>query len=444
MPADVLVLGAGLAGLSCARDLARGGADVVVLEARDRVGGRVEQAVLADGRVAQMGGEVVGTIHHAYVELVAELGLTLVPSFTAEPGETAYDLLDRVEIGEQWLTREDLASLERVEAELVRLARDVDPSDPWSHPDAARLDRISWSDLMRDQSATANAYRVTEMHSVGAAGGVLGRSSLLGGLRAISAGGGHLQSDYEAWECLKVEGGSASLTLVLAAELGERVRLGAPVVRVRVGAPCVVTLADGEQLEAAAVVCAMPVGPVRDIEITGVSDVRLRSLHRQRQVHASKAVTSLAGPLWRGAGWNGLSASERDVGGFWVQGEATLSSLFGPEQTAYLAAAPPGVADLALRGALERIMGPVEPLEIAWRHWGADPWTQGYVSHWAPGDLTAVGPLHGTHEPPFYVAGSDHWATGYMEGAVATGRAASRAILGEPARTLYPARAGAA
>lgn len=113
MPADVLVLGAGLAGLSCARDLARGGADVVVLEARDRVGGRVEQAVLADGRVAQMGGEVVGTIHHAYVELVAELGLTLVPSFTAEPGETAYDLLDRVEIGEQWLTREDLASLER-------------------------------------------------------------------------------------------------------------------------------------------------------------------------------------------------------------------------------------------------------------------------------------------------------------------------------------------
>lgn len=297
---------------------------------------------------------------------------------------------------------------------------------------------------MRDQSATANAYRVTEMHSVGAAGGVLGRSSLLGGLRAISAGGGHLQSDYEAWECLKVEGGSASLTLVLAAELGERVRLGAPVVRVRVGAPCVVTLADGEQLEAAAVVCAMPVGPVRDIEITGVSDVRLRSLHRQRQVHASKAVTSLAGPLWRGAGWNGLSASERDVGGFWVQGEATLSSLFGPEQTAYLAAAPPGAADLALRGALERIMGPVEPLEIAWRHWGADPWTQGYVSHWAPGDLTAVGPLHGTHEPPFYVAGSDHWATGYMEGAVATGRAASRAILGEPARTLYPARAGAA
>ena len=51
-----------------------------------------------------------------------------------------------------------------------------------------------------------------------------------------------------------------------------------------------------------------------------------------------------------------------------------------------------------------------------------DPFTQGYIAQWAPGDLTAVGPLHGTHEPPFYVAGSDHWVCGYMEGAVRTGR----------------------
>ena len=444
MCADVIVLGAGLGGLSCARDLVRGGAEVVVLEARDRVGGRVEGAVLTDGRSAQMGGEIVGTVHHAYLGLAAELGLELVPSYTAEPGEMAYDLLDGVEIGEGWLGAQDVASIERIEAELVRLARDVDPADPWSHPDAARLDRSSLSELLRELQATETAYRVFELHSLGAGGGVLSRASVLALLRAVSAGGGHLQSDYEAWECLKIDGGSALLPTALAAELGGRIRLSTPVVRVRVGSGCAVTLAGGEQLEAAAVVCAMPVGPVRDIELTGVSDARLRSLHRQRQLHASKAVTALAGPLWRGTGWNGLSASERDLGGFWVQGEGTLSSLFGPEQTAYLAAAPPGVADVAVRDALARIMGPVEPLEIAWRHWGADPWTQGYVSHWAPGDLIAVGPLHGTHEPPFYVAGSDHWATGYMEGAVATGRAAARAILGQPAGSLYPAWEGAA
>ena len=69
MSRDVLVLGAGLAGLAAARDLAAGGADVQVLEARDRPGGRVEQAVLDDGRVVQLGGELVGSFHTAYLEL---------------------------------------------------------------------------------------------------------------------------------------------------------------------------------------------------------------------------------------------------------------------------------------------------------------------------------------------------------------------------------------
>jgi monoamine oxidase len=78
--ADVLVLGAGLASLSAARDLARAGADVVVLEARDRVGGRVEHERLPDGRSLQLGGEVVGIGHSAYLELAAELGLEIEPS----------------------------------------------------------------------------------------------------------------------------------------------------------------------------------------------------------------------------------------------------------------------------------------------------------------------------------------------------------------------------
>src|SRR3954464_9701641 len=84
---DIVVVGAGLAGLSAARDLSAGGAAVTVLEARDRVGGRVEQAELPDGRRVQLGGEVVGNAHTSYLGLVAELGLTLVPSYVHEPGE---------------------------------------------------------------------------------------------------------------------------------------------------------------------------------------------------------------------------------------------------------------------------------------------------------------------------------------------------------------------
>jgi monoamine oxidase len=77
------VLGAGLAGLVAARDLVRAGTDVVVLEARGRVGGRVEQEWLPDGRPVQLGGELTAEWQFAYTKLVAELGLTLEPSYTA-------------------------------------------------------------------------------------------------------------------------------------------------------------------------------------------------------------------------------------------------------------------------------------------------------------------------------------------------------------------------
>ena len=65
---------------------------------------------------------------------------------------------------------------------------------------------------------------------------------------------------------------------------------------------------------------------------------------------------------------------------------------------------------------------------------GVDPFTQGSIAQWAPGDVCAVGPLHGTHGPPFCVAGSDHWVAGSMEGAVRTGRAAAAAALSVGAR----------
>ena len=68
------------------------------------------------------------------------------------------------------------------------------------------------------------------------------------------------------------------------------------------------------------------------------------------------------------------------------------------------------------------------PQAVFFRRWGVDPWTEGYITSWRPGDVMAVGPLHGTHDPPFYVCGSDQWVCGYMEGAVRTaGRRAAPA-----------------
>jgi monoamine oxidase len=429
--ADVIVLGAGLAGLTAARELIRAGTDVLVLEARDRVGGRVEQELLPDGRTLQLGGEVVGTAHHAYLALAAELALEVVPSYTEEQGEQAYDRTDGTVIGDGWLDDEDRRSIERFHTELQDIAANLDPDDPWSHPDSVPLDSASLGDLLRAQRATPRAYRRIEMRIFGGAHWGVERHSVLAEARMTAAAGGAPPDDFEAWEGLKLAQGSGALPARLAAELGDHIRLGAIVGAIEVGRPCTVELLNGERLRAEAVICTIPVGPLRAITIKGLSDQRLASLHRQRQSLAAKVALAYDHSFWRTSACNGLIEGERDIGTVWVQGEAALSVMIPPERYALHAAAPQSVRDEIVLEALRRVFGSAadSPQTIRWRFWGSDPFTLGYVSHWAPGDLTAVGPLHGTHEPPFFVAGSDHWVTGYMEGAVRTGRDAARAAL---------------
>jgi monoamine oxidase len=432
---DVLVIGAGLAGLAAARDLAAAGADVLVLEARDRPGGRVEQAVLDDGRTVQLGGEVVGAFHTAYLGLAAELGLATEPSYIAEPGTMSWDLAEGPGQGEwpPFFTAADVADAERIEAACVALAATVDPADPWSHPDAPALDTLSFAAWLRAQGARPAVGRLYELGALALAGGSTERLSLLGQLRMVSVAGAEEVYGYERWEGIRLAAGSAALPLRMAADLGERVRYGARVTAIDV-APTVSrgTLDTGEELRAEAIVCALPVGPLRDVAVSGVSDARLASLHRQRQALAAKVVAAYPAPIWRDAGASGLSDGEGVVSSTWPQGNNALSMLVAPERLSHFLAAPPPARRADVLACLARLYGDAacEPDALLERAWGVDPLTQGYVAQWAPGDLTAVGPLHGTHEPPFFVCGSDHWIAGYMEGAVRTGRAAAAAALG--------------
>ena len=232
MAADVLVLGAGLAGLAAARDLAAGGADVQVLEARDRVGGRVEQLELPDGRVLQLGGEVVGAFHTAYLALAGELGLddravlrrragraVVVAARGRRARATSRPASPRP-------TRSARSGSRR---RCVALARTVDPDDPWAHPDAAALDAISVAGWMREQGATPAVLRMHELSALSMAGGSEERRSLLGVLRQVAVAGAEELYGSERWEGMRLATGSASLALRMGEELGGRIRLGAVV-----------------------------------------------------------------------------------------------------------------------------------------------------------------------------------------------------------------------
>src|SRR5262245_21073660 len=337
MSYDVLVLGAGLAGLSAARDLERKGADVLVIEARERVGGRVEQVRLDDGRVVQLGGEVIGSAHTAYQSLVGELGLTLVPSYVAEPGQLTYALHDGIYIGDPptWFDPADHLSMRVVEEEFARLAGTVDPANPWAHPDAARLDRTSVLQWLVDMCASPNVRRALEAGQLGLSSGSFARTSLLALLRKCASAPSHGLYSYDEWENLRVAEGSATVALRMAEELDGRILLGSPVREVKVASGgCVVEVHSGELFAADAVVCALPVGPLRDIVIDGLSDARLESLHLQRHAHVAKFVAAYGRPFWRERGQNGLTESEGILGSSWPQSEGILSCLVPPERIA--------------------------------------------------------------------------------------------------------------
>ncbi len=433
---DVVVVGAGLAGLSATLDLKAGGADVVVLEARDRPGGRVVQTQMSDGRLVQLGGELTGAFQTAYRGLVEELGLTLEPAFPSIPGEDTYVLAEGRFVGNDfpWMADEDRASYAKVEQAFRELVKTVDPDDPWSHPEADRLDRLSVGAWMRDAGATPNAVRARELVSLALSCESVERTSLLSDLRKEAVAGGEGFYTYEQWETDRVAEGSGMVPLRLAEEVGAaRIRYSTPVERIRIApSGCVVTSRSGERFEAAAVVSAVPVGPLRDIQVEGVSEERMASLRHQRNALAAKAVFVYASSFWEKQGLNGELYSEIGlIGGAWPQVDGVLSTLVPPERLAPLIATPEELTEAELTEEMAGAFGERarEAQAFFLRRWGVDPWTQGYITSWRPGDVLAVGPLHGTHEPPFYVCGSDQWVCGYMEGAVRTGRAAAAAAL---------------
>jgi monoamine oxidase len=269
----------------------------------------VEQTELADGRLVQLGGEVVAPFHTAYTRLVEELGLTIVPGFPSLPGHETFMLAGRERLvgeGFPFFDDKDRRSYEEVEGAFRRLAQEVDPDDPWSHARARELDSVSVSTWLRAQGATPQVVRARELVAGALAAESNERTSLLSDLRKEAAAGAHGFYHYDVWESQRVAEGSATVALRVAAELGHRIRYATPVTEVRVSPRgCTVLTAPGERFESEAVVCALPVGPLRHVRVEGVSTERLASLHRQKNALVAKAVFVWADSFWERNGQNG-------------------------------------------------------------------------------------------------------------------------------------------
>src|SRR3954462_1021383 len=156
LDADVIVVGAGLAGLTAAREIQRAGKTAIVLEARDRVGGRTLNEPIGDGKVVEVGGQWIGPGQDRIAALARELGVGTFP--TPSAGQNVIEFHGKLRRYRGTIPRigpHVLADVAQAQLKIARLAKKVPLDAPWEAPDARKLDsQTFWSGLRRTLSTS--------------------------------------------------------------------------------------------------------------------------------------------------------------------------------------------------------------------------------------------------------------------------------------------------
>ena len=458
---EVVVVGAGYSGLAAARHLARAGVDVVVLDARHRVGGRSFTQVTDAGFTIDRGGQWIGPTQDNLAALAAELGVATFPTYTEGQGVELRDggrdlYVGLIPTSDPGGAADGIACM----LDLDLAAFDVPLHAPWDAADAADLDAQTLATYFDTHLTSASARAILEVAVKAIFGTGSGELSLLFALFYLHAGGGltNLARTTGGAQERRFTGGSQQLAEGMAAELGARVLLGAPVESVAygpdhvgVGARVVPSGADPAdpgtasrplRVSARRAILAMAPALCGQLRYWPALPGRRDQLCQRMPMGAvTKVHVMYDEPFWRADGLNGqivapgsIMESAFDNSPEDASHGAIVGFVAGDEcrrmEAAGLAARQAAVLDDLARAFGPRARTPVEVVE---QHWPAEPFTRGGpVAVSAPGALTALGPALREPIGPLHWAGTEtatEWC-GYLDGALSAGvRAADEVLL---------------
>jgi monoamine oxidase len=441
---DVVVVGAGLAGLTAARDLLGAGLSVLVLEARDRVGGRLLNHTLEGGAVVELGGQWVGPTQDRVLALARELGVGLFPTYIEGEHFLAVDGEVKRYGGDYFPLPEDaLADVGETQQRLMQMVEEVPLDEPWRAAEAATWDAQTLDGWLVANSETrvglgywrtlvpalfsAEASEMSLLHFLFycRSGGTLDR--------LVATSGGAQES--------RLEGGSQQLASRLADQLGDVVRLNSPVMAIRQDDGTVVLAHDGGVLKASRAVVAVPPTLAGRIRYSpALPPLRDQLTQQVPMGYVTKVQIAYPEPFWRKDGLSGSVFSiDDEVSVIFDNSPQDLSCgvLLGFLEGSHARRAgklPAEERRELILSVFARLFGPLaaNPAEYVERDWAAEEWSRGcYGGRFGTGVWMGYG--EALREP----VGRIHWAgtetaevwNGYMDGAVRSGERVAREVL---------------
>jgi monoamine oxidase len=446
MDADVIVVGAGLAGLTAARHIQQQGGTTLVIEARDRVGGRTLNHPIGDGKIVEVGGQWIGPGQDELAKLAKELKVDTFPTHTK--GQNVIEFNGKLRRYEGTIPRigpHVLADVAQAQFKIGRLAKQVPLDEPWQAKNARKLDSQTFETWIRRNVYTKGGRALMELGIEAVWAAEPADVSLLHVLFYAHSGGGFerlLDTEGGAQQDRFV-GGSQLISTRMAEQLGDGVvHLDSPVHRIQQNADQV-TVHAGEGLTATgkAVIVTLPPTLTSRIDYEPqLPGHRDQLTQRMPQGSVIKCMAIYDEPFWRADGLSGMATSDTGPAKIVFDNsppDGTPGVLLGfleGERARVIGRLEPQERKRMILDGLTRLFGPKAstPSDFVERSWAEERYSRGcYGCYMPPGAWTSYGDA--LRKP----IGRIHWAgaetatvnNGYMDGAVRTGQNAAQAAL---------------